>query len=65
MKRGESRFFLNWQISKDESAALHAARSEADRHKLVESWLTNCNIGKLTQHLSRQAQAFNIILQYL
>jgi hypothetical protein len=31
MKRGESRFFLNWQLSKADAAALHQAKTDKER----------------------------------
>jgi len=31
MKKGESRFFINWQISKEEAQSLHQANSDKER----------------------------------
>lgn len=40
MKRGESRFFLNWQMSKDEAAALHQSKTDRERTALLEKWIS-------------------------
>lgn len=39
MKKSESRFFLNWQLSKDEAFALHQATSDKERTQLLEKWV--------------------------
>ncbi len=39
MKKGESRFFINWQISKEEALSLNQANSDAERTKLLEKWV--------------------------
>ena len=31
MKKGESRFFLNWQLPKEESATLYKAGNDKER----------------------------------
>jgi hypothetical protein len=41
MKRGESRFFLNWQLSKNDAAALHQARTDKERTTLLEKWISS------------------------
>lgn len=40
MKKGESRFFLNWQLTKEDQAALFKAGSDQDRTQLLEQWIT-------------------------
>jgi hypothetical protein len=39
MKKGESRFFINWQISKEEAQSLHQANSDKERTQLLEKWI--------------------------
>lgn len=39
MKKGESRFFINWQISKEEAQSLHQANSDKERTALLEKWI--------------------------
>jgi hypothetical protein len=39
MKRGESRFFLNWQMSKEDAAALHSTNTDKQRTAMLEKWI--------------------------
>ena len=48
MKKGESRFFLNWQMSPQISTAIAAAKSDADRRQLCSLWLAETKIQALT-----------------
>lgn len=40
MKRNESRFFLNWQLPKDDARALHECSSDKERTQLIEKWIS-------------------------
>ena len=44
MKRGESRFFLNWQMPKEISKPLHNATSDYERSQICQSWLNHTSI---------------------
>ena len=66
MKKGESRFFLNWQISQECSKKLCAANSEVDRKRVVCEWLKDQGIYSCCEHLrikDREAKA--IIEQFM
>ena len=39
MKKGESRFFLNWRMSKEISSKLAAADNDAERQAICRQWL--------------------------
>ena len=39
MKKGESRFFINWQINKDEAQLLHESSSDKERTSRLEKWI--------------------------
>ena len=39
MKKNESRFFLNWQLPKEDATALHHAASDQERSHALEQWL--------------------------
>lgn len=39
MKKNESRFFLNWQLPKEQAAALHLAQNDKERTQLLERWI--------------------------
>jgi hypothetical protein len=40
MKKGESRFFLNWRMSKDISGRLDLAESDSERQSICREWLS-------------------------
>ena len=52
MKKGESRFFLNWQMSCEVSAAMHQAKSEHSRRSICSQWLQQLNVFEWTSHLN-------------
>jgi len=39
MKKGESRFFINWQMSKEEAGSLFNAVNDKERTGLLEKWI--------------------------
>jgi hypothetical protein len=39
MKKNESRFFLNWQLPKEDALALHQSSSDKERTQLIEKWI--------------------------
>lgn len=39
MNRNESRFFINWQLSKEDAATLHASKNDKERTNLLEKWI--------------------------
>jgi len=41
MKKSESRFFINWQLSKDQALSLYQATNDQDRTRLLEYWISN------------------------
>lgn len=41
MKKSESRFFINWQLSKDQAFSLYQATNDQDRTRLLEYWISN------------------------
>ena len=44
MKKGEKRFFLNWQMPASISRSLSAATSDSERQQICESWLCHTKI---------------------
>jgi hypothetical protein len=40
MKKGESRFFLNWQMNKDVSLDLHHCSDDLQRSDLLLNWFS-------------------------
>ena len=44
MNKGESRFFLNWQMPQTISSALVRATSDQERQSVCESWLDHTKI---------------------
>ena len=44
MKKGESRFFLNWLMPQSISSALIGATSDQERQQICESWLAHTRI---------------------
>lgn len=40
MKRSEARFFINWQMSRDDAEALHRATTDQERTTLLEQWMS-------------------------
>ena len=44
MKKGEPRFFLNWQMPTTISKALYGATSDAERSSICQSWLHHTGI---------------------
>ena len=47
MKKGESRFFLNWQMNKDTSSALFKATSDTARNQISQAWLATTKLVKM------------------
>jgi len=39
MIHGESRFFTNWQMSKEISSLLHKSDSDGERNKIINHWV--------------------------
>ena len=39
MKLNESRFFLNWQLPKEDAHALHQSSTDQERTSLLEKWI--------------------------
>ena len=44
MKKGESRFFLNWQMPKDTAMRLHMSTSDSEKTELLTEWLRTQNV---------------------
>lgn len=44
MNKGESRFFLNWQMPETISRSLFNATSDQERQQICESWLDHTRI---------------------
>lgn len=44
MKRGESRFFLNWKMSPELSHYLHQSQSDSDRTELIKEWVADLDL---------------------
>ena len=40
MKKSESRFFINWQMPKDDATLLYASTSDKERTQLLEKWVS-------------------------
>ena len=47
MKKGESRFFLNWQMNKETSSTLFKATSDSARNQITSSWLATTKLAKM------------------
>ena len=44
MYKGESRFFLNWQISKEFSSKLYKATSDYEREGIIYNWISEIGL---------------------
>jgi hypothetical protein len=63
MKKGESRFFINWQISKEEAQSLHQANSDKERTKLLEKWIARTS-GLVSAASVDDESHWNVIINY-
>ena len=63
MKKGESRFFINWQISKEEAQSLHQANSDKERTKLLEKWIARTS-GLVSAAAVDDETHWNVIINY-
>ena len=63
MKRGESRFFLNWQLSKADAAALHQAKNDKERTILLEKWVSR-NSGLVSVAEVDDEAHWSVLLNY-
>ena len=63
MKRGESRFFLNWQLSKADAAALHQSKTDKERTALLEKWVSR-NSGLVSVANVDDEAHWSVLLNY-
>lgn len=48
MKRGESRFFIYWQLNEVEAKVLHEAKTDKERTAFLGKWITRKYSGLLS-----------------
>jgi hypothetical protein len=46
MKKGESRFFLNWQMSKEISSQLYNSKNDGSRTIVISDWLRDKGVAE-------------------
>jgi hypothetical protein len=63
MKKGESRFFINWQISKEEAQSLHQANSDKERTQLLEKWIAKSS-GLVSAAAIDDEDHWSVIINY-
>ena len=63
MKKGETRFFINWQISKEEAQSLHQANSDKERTQLLEKWIARSS-GLVSAAAVDDESHWNVIINY-
>lgn len=61
MKKGESRFFLNWLMPSSISSALCGATSDQERQQICESWLDHTRIADDLENAEQQSTQMSII----
>ena len=64
MKKGEKRFFLNWQMPASISRSLSAATSDAERSQICESWLSHTQIFEELDSTLQGAPQMGILQQF-
>lgn len=63
MKKGESRFFINWQISKEDAQSLHQANSDKERTELLEKWIARSS-GLVSAAAVDDESHWNVIINF-
>jgi hypothetical protein len=63
MKKGESRFFINWQINKEDASSLYKSNSDKERTALLEKWIARSS-GLVSAASVDDESHWNVIINY-
>ena len=63
MKRSESRFFINWQMSKDDASSLFAANNDKERTAHLEKWMAS-NSGLVSAASVDEESHWTVIINF-